>query len=69
MAASAPARLAEPPLHTALHTPAEPLGCAAPLSSAPAQRWVWHSRYGTIVIEVVGNTVFVDGQRVEPHVA
>ncbi len=32
-----------------------------------ASRWVWHGRYGTIVIEVRGEDVFVNGERVEPH--
>ena len=29
--------------------------------------YVWESRYGTILIEVAGEDVFVNGQRVEPH--
>jgi len=29
--------------------------------------WVWHSRFGTIVIEVRGKDVFVNGDRVTPH--
>lgn len=33
----------------------------------PPQRWVWHGRFGTIVIEVRGSDVFVNGDRVEPH--
>lgn len=32
-----------------------------------AKQWVWHSRFGTIVIEVRGNDVFVNGDRVAPH--
>jgi len=32
------------------------------------QRHVWDSRYGSIVIEVVGDEVFVNGDRVELHV-
>jgi hypothetical protein len=32
-----------------------------------AQQWVWHSRFGTIVIEVRGKDVFVNGDRVAPH--
>lgn len=31
------------------------------------QQWVWHSRFGTIVIEVRGKEVFVNGDRVAPH--
>jgi hypothetical protein len=34
---------------------------------APAvQRVVWHSRFGTIEIEVVGETIFVNGEAVQP---
>ena len=32
-----------------------------------AEQWVWHSRFGTIVIEVRGKDVFVNGDRVAPH--
>lgn len=32
-----------------------------------AQQWIWHSRFGTIVIEVRGQDVFVNGDRVAPH--
>lgn len=31
-------------------------------------RYVWDSRYGAILIEVSGEDVFVNGQRVEPHI-
>ncbi len=41
---------------------------ALPLASENVLRVVWESRYGSILIEVVGNDVFVNGQRVEPHV-
>ena len=30
----------------------------------PVQRWVWHGRYGTIVIEVRADDVYVNGQKV-----
>lgn len=42
---------------------------AAPLGTADraAAQWVWHSRFGTIVIEVRGKDVFVNGDRVAPH--
>lgn len=36
-------------------------------ASRPAMQWIWHSRFGTIVIEVRGNDVFVNGDRVAPH--
>ena len=41
---------------------------ALPLASEGALRYVWESRYGTILIEVSGTDVFVNGQRVEPHI-
>lgn len=47
--------------------PDEPLQPSLPLASDGVQRWVWHSRYGAMLIEVVGADVFVNGQRVEPH--
>jgi hypothetical protein len=40
-----------------------------PLASEGVLRWVWRSRFGAILIEVVGDEVFVNGQRVEPHAA
>jgi len=41
---------------------------ALPLASESVLRYVWESRYGTILIEVLGTDVFVNRQRVEPHV-
>lgn len=38
---------------------------AAPVRAA--RQWIWHSRFGTIVIEVRGQDVFVNGDRVTPH--
>ena len=38
-----------------------------PLASDGVLRWVWHSKFGAILIEVMGHDVFVNGQRVEPH--
>jgi hypothetical protein len=38
-----------------------------PLASEGVLRWVWRSRFGAILIEVVGDEVFVNGQRVERH--
>ncbi len=34
--------------------------------TAGAQRLVWQSRFGTIEIEVVGQTVYVNGDAVHP---
>lgn len=58
----------------ALASPHPPPPVRPPPPAAPADtdravlRWVWHSRFGTIVIEVRGDDVFVDGDRVAPHV-
>jgi hypothetical protein len=38
-----------------------------PLATPEVQRWVWESRYGPMLIEVVRGRVFVNGQAVEPH--
>jgi hypothetical protein len=45
-------------------------GLAAAHAGAAARetaRWVWHGPYGPIVIEVIGDGVYVDGDRVEPY--
>ncbi|MBX3604902.1 MAG: hypothetical protein KF788_06510 [Piscinibacter sp.] len=49
--------------------PRAPTEAAAGTDLRPPARWVWHGRFGTIVIEVRGEDVFVNGDRVEPHVA
>lgn len=36
-----------------------------PLATAGVLRYVWESRYGNILIEVVGDEVFVNGSWVE----
>jgi hypothetical protein len=40
-----------------------------PLGSDGVQRWVWHSRFGEVLIEVEGERVFVNRQPVVPYVA
>jgi len=40
---------------------------ALPLASEGVLRYIWESRYGTMLIEVIGDAVFVNGQRIEPH--
>lgn len=37
-----------------------------PLATVGVQRYVWESRFGTILIEVIGDKTFVNGQAVEP---
>lgn len=39
-----------------------------PLATPGIQRWVWHSRFGSMLIETAGEDVFVNGQRVQRHV-
>ena len=38
-----------------------------PLASEGVQRWVWESRFGAMLIEVIGEQVFVNGQPVQRH--
>jgi hypothetical protein len=38
-----------------------------PLASDGVLRWVWQSRFGEMLIEVVGDEVLVNGQRVNRH--
>lgn len=40
---------------------------ALPLATPGVQRWVWEGRYGPMLLEVAGDQVFVNGQRVQPH--
>lgn len=37
-----------------------------PLATEGVQRYVWESRFGSILIEVVGEDIFVNGGKVEP---
>jgi hypothetical protein len=37
-----------------------------PLATQGVLRYVWESRFGEILIEVVGDRTFVNGQVVEP---
>lgn len=48
-------------------SPDEPAQPSLPLASDGVQRTLWHSRFGAMLIEVVGDQVFVNGQKVEPH--
>ena len=38
-----------------------------PLAAEGVLRWLWQGRYGSMLIEVVGEEVYVNGQRVEPY--
>lgn len=37
-----------------------------PLATEGIRRWVWQSRFGPILIEVIDDAPYVNGQRVEP---
>ena len=38
-----------------------------PLASDGVLRWLWHSRFGEILIEVIDDDVFVNGKQVNRH--
>ena len=38
-----------------------------PLASDGVLRWLWHSRFGEILIEVMDDDVFVNGKQVNRH--
>lgn len=40
---------------------------ALPLGTDGVARWVWESRFGAMLIEVIDGAVFVNGARVRPH--
>lgn len=69
MATSAPCRAPLPLRPDVVLAPSEHFEPSLPLVSDGVQRWVWHSRYGAMLIEVVGDDIFVNSQRVEPHAA
>jgi hypothetical protein len=50
-------------------SPDEQVEPSLPLGSDGVQRWVWRSRFGEVLIEVVGEQSFVNGQAVAPYVA
>jgi len=37
-----------------------------PLASAGVQRYLWEGRYGAILVEVEGDEIRVNGERVQP---
>lgn len=57
-------------MNAALHP--EVLLCEAspqtdlPLATENVQRYVWESRFGEMLIEVLDGVIFVNGERVEP---
>lgn len=38
-----------------------------PSGTGDATRWVWHSRFGEILIEVIGERIYVNGEQVVRH--
>ncbi len=38
-----------------------------PLTTDGVARWVWESRFGSMLIEVVGDSVYVNGAQVARH--
>lgn len=40
-----------------------------PLASDGVLRWLWRGRFGEMLIEVIGDEVFVNGRRVQRHQA
>ena len=38
-----------------------------PLATEGVLRYVWEGRFGSMLIEVIGHEIFVNGQRVEQH--
>jgi hypothetical protein len=59
------ANMNAPLLPQVLGRSAEPGQAALPLESPGVQRWIWQGRYGQILIEVIGEQIFVNGSRVE----
>jgi len=52
-----------PEIHVGSNNPHEPL---LPLATDGVLRYVWHGKFGDMLVEVLGDGVFVNGQRVEP---
>lgn len=52
-----------PEIHVCSSSPDEPL---LPLATDGVLRYVWHGKFGDMLVEVLGDGVFVNGQRVEP---
>jgi hypothetical protein len=52
-----------PELHVGLNARDEP---QLPLAADGVLRYIWHGRFGEMLVEVVGPDVFVNGHRIEP---
>jgi hypothetical protein len=40
--------------------------CLLPLATEGVRRYVWESKFGSMLIEVIGDKTFVNGKAVEP---
>jgi hypothetical protein len=55
------------PLYREVLLPADSSQPPLPLATEGVLRYVWESRFGTMLIEVVGDQVYVNGGLVERH--
>lgn len=55
------------PLYREVLLPAGSYGPQLPLATEGVLRYVWESKFGTMLIEVVGEQVYVNGALVECH--
>ena len=55
------------PLYREVLLPASSHDPQLPLATEGVLRYVWESRYGTMLIEVAGDQVYVSGALVERH--
>lgn len=59
--------MSAPPVPDKLLLQADSPQTPLPLASEGVMRWIWEGQYGPMLIEVIGEDVFVNSQRVEPH--
>lgn len=59
--------MSAPPVPDKLLLQADSPQTPLPLASEGVMRWIWEGQYGPMLIEVIGEHVFVNGQRVVPH--
>ena len=59
--------MSAPPVPDKLLLQADSPQTPLPLASEGVMRWVWEGQYGPMLIEVIGEDVFVNNQRVVPH--
>ncbi len=59
--------MSAPPVPDKLLLQADSPQTPLPLASEGVMRWIWEGQYGPMLIEVIGEDVFVNSQRVVPH--